>query len=109
LAPGSSGHRRPDAGDTLHRGDQRRHRRRADAARVAGPDSHARAHRSVCADGAYDTRSCMDATAQRQAMALIPPRKNASYWKKLSPGSAYRNESIHECKRLSERVMAWTF
>ena len=64
---------------------------------------------TVCADGAYDTRSCLDAIAQGQEMALIPPRKNASYWKKLRPGSAYRNESILACKRLGERVMARTF
>ncbi len=43
---------------------------------------------SVCADGAYDTRDCLDAIAQRRAMALIPPRKNASHWKTSSPGSA---------------------
>lgn len=33
---------------------------------------------SVCADGAYDSRSCMDAIAARQAVAVIPPRKNTS-------------------------------
>ena len=37
---------------------------------------------SVCADGAYDTRDCLDAIARRQAMAVIPPRKNASHWKR---------------------------
>ena len=54
---------------------------------------------SVCADGAYDTRGCLDAIAERQAIAVIPPRKNASHWKKSSAGSAHRNEAIRACKR----------
>lgn len=32
---------------------------------------------SVTADGAYDTRKCHDAIAERGAHAVIPPRKNA--------------------------------
>lgn len=32
---------------------------------------------SVTADGAYDTRKCHDAIAERNAHAVIPPRKNA--------------------------------
>ncbi len=32
---------------------------------------------SVTADGAYDTRKCHDAIADRGAHAVIPPRKNA--------------------------------
>lgn len=59
---------------------------------------------SVCADGAYDTRDCLDAIAQRHAMALIPPRKNAGHWKKSSPGSAHRNEAIRACKRLGRSI-----
>ncbi len=31
----------------------------------------------VSADGAYDTRACHEAIAQRQARAAIPPRENA--------------------------------
>ena len=34
-------------------------------------------HVSVTADGAYDTRKCHDAIAERGAAAVIPPRKNA--------------------------------
>jgi hypothetical protein len=41
---------------------------------------------SVSADGAYDTRTCLDAIASRWAQAVIPPRKNASQWKRVSPG-----------------------
>jgi transposase len=36
---------------------------------------------SVTADGAYDTRKCHDAVADRGAHAVIPPRKNAKPWK----------------------------
>ena len=59
---------------------------------------------SVCADGAYDTRECLDAIAQRQAMAVIPPRKNASPWNKPSAGSAQRNEAVRACKRLGRSL-----
>lgn len=59
---------------------------------------------SVSADGAYDTRGCLDAIAERQAMAVIPPRKNASHWKKSSLGSAHRNEAILACKRLGRSI-----
>jgi hypothetical protein len=33
---------------------------------------------SVTADGACDTRKCHDAIAERGAVAILPPRKNAS-------------------------------
>jgi hypothetical protein len=33
---------------------------------------------SVTADGAYDTRKCHDAIADRGTYAVIPPRKNAT-------------------------------
>jgi hypothetical protein len=59
---------------------------------------------SVSADGAYDTRTCLDAIASRGAQAVIPPRKNATYWKKSSPGSVHRNEAIRACKRLGRSI-----
>lgn len=59
---------------------------------------------SVCADGAYDTRSCMDAIAARQAVAVIPPRKNASLWKRPSAGSEQRNEAVRACKRFGRSL-----
>ena len=59
---------------------------------------------SVSADGAYDTRGCLDAIAQGGAQALIPPRKNASLWKRSSPGSANRNEAVLACKRFGRRL-----
>ena len=33
-------------------------------------------------------------------MAVIPPRNNASHWKKPSPGAGPRNEATRACKRL---------
>jgi transposase len=42
---------------------------------------------SVTADGAYDTRKCHDAIADRGAHAVIPPRKNAKPWKTVTAGA----------------------
>ena len=42
---------------------------------------------SVTADGAYDTRKCHDAIAERGAVAVIPPRKNAKPWKTVTAGA----------------------
>ena len=39
----------------------------------------------MTADGAYDTRKCHDAIADRGAHAVIPPRKNAKPWKPTPP------------------------
>ena len=36
---------------------------------------------SVYTDGAYDTKRCRQVIADRQAHAVIPPRKNAKPWK----------------------------
>ncbi len=48
---------------------------------------------SVTADGAYDTRGCHNAIADRGADAVIPPRKNAQPWKPdmlaASPGTMH--------------------
>lgn len=46
---------------------------------------------SVTADGAYDTRKCHDAIAERGAHAVIPPRKNAKPWKAITAGANARN------------------
>ena len=59
---------------------------------------------SVCADGTYDTRGCRDAIAERQAIAVIPPRKNANHWKKTSAGPGHRNDAIRACKRLGRSI-----
>ena len=43
---------------------------------------------SVTADGAYGTRKCHDAIADRGAHAVIPPRKNAKPWQTVTAGAA---------------------
>jgi hypothetical protein len=58
----------------------------------------------VSADGAYDTRACHEAIAQRGAAAIIPPRKNAQVWKSQATGAQVRNEAVLACKRLVWRI-----
>ena len=66
VAQGASGHRRADAEDPSYRGDEQCDWRRANAARAAGADRAGReAIAGVTADGAYDTRACGNAIAQR--------------------------------------------
>jgi len=55
---------------------------------------------SVSADGAYDTRACHEAIAQRDAQAGNPPRKNGKPWKTNSVGASVRNEALKACDRL---------
>jgi Transposase DDE domain len=59
---------------------------------------------SVTADGAYDTRKCHDASAERGAQAVIPPRKNAKPWKADSAGAAARNETLRASKYLGRAL-----
>jgi hypothetical protein len=61
---------------------------------------------SVCADGAYDTKACHEAIAQRNAQAIIPPRKNARLWKNKADkmGECARNEAVRACQRLGRKI-----
>ena len=59
---------------------------------------------SVTADGAYDTRKCHDAIADRGAHAVIPPRKNAKPWKTVTDGAAARNEALRASKYLGRAL-----
>ena len=59
---------------------------------------------SVTADGAYDTRKCHDAIADRGAHAVIPPRKNAKPWKTITAGAVARNEALRASKYLSRAL-----
>ena len=60
--------------------------------------------RSVTADGAYDTRKCHDAIAERYAHAVIPPRKNAKPWKPTSAGAIARNEAVNASRYLGRAI-----
>lgn len=59
---------------------------------------------SVTADGAYDTRKCHDAIAERGAHAVIPPRKNAKPWKAITAGAIARNEALRASKHLGRAL-----
>ena len=59
---------------------------------------------SVTADGAYDTRKCHDAIADRGAAAVIPPRKNAKPWKPNTLGAVARNEALRASKYLGRAL-----
>ena len=59
---------------------------------------------SVTADGAYDTRKCHDAIAERGAAAVIPPRKNAKPWKTATAGAVARNEALRASKYLGRAL-----
>jgi len=59
---------------------------------------------SVTADGAYDTRRCYDAIADRGADAVIPPRKNARPWKTVTVGAGARNEALRASKYLGRAL-----
>ena len=59
---------------------------------------------SVTADGAYDTRKCHDAIADRGAHAVIPPHKNARPWKTVTAGAVARNEALRASKYLGRAL-----
>ncbi len=59
---------------------------------------------SVTADGAYDTRKCHNAIADRGAVAVIPPRKNAQLWKATSAGAVARNDALRASKYLGRAL-----
>ena len=59
---------------------------------------------SVTADGAYDTRNCLNAIADRGAHAIIPPRRNAKPWKPTTAGAIARNEALRASKYLGRAI-----
>jgi len=59
---------------------------------------------SVTADGAYDTRKCHDAIADRGAHAVIPPRGNAKPWEPTTAGAIARNETLRASKNLGRAI-----
>ena len=59
---------------------------------------------SVTADGAFDTRKCHDAVAERGAAAILPPRKNARPWKPDSAGAIARTEALRVSRRFGRTI-----
>lgn len=49
---------------------------------------------TVTADGAYDTRTCHSAIAERGGTAIIPIRRNGRPWKEDGPAAQTRNETL---------------
>ena len=64
---------------------------------------------SVYTDRAYDTKQCRQVIADRQAHAVIPPRKNVRPWKDKKLGSLERNELLKRIKHLGRMLWKkWT-
>jgi transposase len=61
---------------------------------------------SVTADGAYDTRRCHNAIADRGAAAVIPPRRNAQPWKPATAGAIARNDALRASRYLGPCTLA---
>ena len=59
---------------------------------------------SVCTDVAYYTKYCRQVISDRQADAVIPPRKNAKLWKDKTLRSLQRNELLKTVKRLGRAI-----
>ena len=59
---------------------------------------------SVTADGAYDTRKCHDAMAERGAAAVSPPRKNAKPWEAITADAVALNEALRASKYLGRAL-----
>lgn len=59
---------------------------------------------SVYTDGAYDTKYCRQVILDRDAHAVIPPRKNAKPWKDMKLRSLEWNELLKTVKRLGRSL-----
>lgn len=59
---------------------------------------------SVSVDGAYDTKACHEAIASRQAVAIIPTRKNAKPWTDGKAGAQARNEILRATRKLGRSI-----
>ena len=75
-----------------------------DIASVTAPSHGLHANRCRATDGAYDTRKCHDAIAERGAHAVIPPRKNAKPWKADSAGAVARNDAFRASRRFGRTI-----
>ena len=58
---------------------------------------------TVTADGAYDTRRCHSAIIDRQAIPIIPIRKNGRVWKEDCPAAIARNETLRATRHYGVR------
>lgn len=58
----------------------------------------------VTADGAYDTRACHAAIAERGAVAVIPVRRNGRVWKENTNAAHARNDILRATLRLGRAI-----
>ncbi len=58
----------------------------------------------MTADGAYDTRRCHNAIADRGADAVIPPRRNAQPWEPTTAGAIARNDALRASRYLGRAL-----
>ena len=64
---------------------------------------------SVSGDGAYGTKVCHEAIAQRGAQAIIPTSRNAKPWKDRRPGAEASNAILDVTRRLGRKIWKrWT-
>ena len=59
---------------------------------------------TITADGAYDTRKCHTAIAERDATAIIPIRKNGRPWKEDCPAARARNETLRASRHYGQAL-----
>ena len=59
---------------------------------------------TVTADGAYDTRTCHSAVAERGATAIIPIHRNGCAWKEDCPAAKARNETLRATQRFGRAL-----
>lgn len=64
---------------------------------------------TVTADGAYDTRTCHTAIAERGGTAIIPIRRNGRAWKEDCPAARARNEILRATRHFGRAFWKrWT-
>lgn len=60
---------------------------------------------SATEDSAYDKRNCHKTIAQRSANAVIPTRRNTSFWGPDKSDYEACNETLREVKRLARTIL----
>lgn len=59
---------------------------------------------TITGDGAYDTRACHTAIADRRATAIIPIRRNGRAWREDGPAARARNETLRATQRFGRAL-----
>lgn len=59
---------------------------------------------SVSGEGAYDTKDCHAAIADREAVALVPTCRNGKPWKEATAGAQARKETLRATRCLGRTI-----